>query len=149
MERPRSFCAAASLPGTGSRTIRAPASHGFVKLRSRVRLDPPAIDQGFVAETDVKKLVKGIELLRDLLGPETIPGPETDLDHYVRETVRGFFHPVGTAALGRVADEHDCDHADDERHAGQRASRRRVVAAAGGVGNGIAHAVALSRARRS
>jgi choline dehydrogenase len=83
----------------------APASRGRVRLRSRDPSEPPAVDQGFAADVDVQKLVEGVELLRRLLGPELEPGPTTDLERFVRENVRGFFHPVGTAALGRVADE--------------------------------------------
>jgi choline dehydrogenase-like flavoprotein len=36
------------------------------------------------------------------------PGPEADLDAYVRETARGFFHPVATCAIGSVVDENGC-----------------------------------------
>jgi len=41
-----------------------------------------------------------------MLGQESSRGPNADLEQYVRENVRGFFHPVGTAAFGRVADEY-------------------------------------------
>jgi choline dehydrogenase-like flavoprotein len=35
---------------------------------------------------------------------EVRPGPDVDPEAYVRETVRGYFHPVGTCALGAVVD---------------------------------------------
>ena len=35
---------------------------------------------------------------------ETKPGPEVDARDHARDAVRGFFHPVGTCAIGRVVD---------------------------------------------
>ena len=37
-------------------------------------------------------------------GRETRPGPEVAAHTHVRETARGFFHPVATCAIGRVVD---------------------------------------------
>jgi len=90
-----------------------PLSSGRVRLRSQSPDDLPVVDRGFLTrEEDVQTLVEGIEIaraiatedpLRDLLEHELHPGlrdPET----YVRETVRNYFHPVGTCAIGRVVD---------------------------------------------
>ena len=91
-----------------------PASKGSVRLRSHDPRVPPAIDHGFLAaETDVDTLVEGVELLRELARTEEIrryaaretrPGPDVDAETHVRAEARGFFHPTGTCALGRVAD---------------------------------------------
>ncbi len=35
---------------------------------------------------------------------EVRPGLDADPEAYIRETVRGYFHPVGTCALGSVVD---------------------------------------------
>ena len=35
---------------------------------------------------------------------EARPGPDVDAERHVRETARGFFHPVGTCAIGAVVD---------------------------------------------
>jgi choline dehydrogenase len=75
---------------------------------------PPVVEHGFLADQrDVATLVRGLEVVRRLasteplagyLGREERPGPDADLDSYVRTEVRGFFHPVGTCALGSVVD---------------------------------------------
>ena len=91
-----------------------PFSRGSVRLRSRDPREPLAIDHGFLAaEADVAVLVEGVEALRELVRAESItryaaretrPGPEVDPETYVRAEARGFFHPTGTCALGRVTD---------------------------------------------
>jgi len=35
---------------------------------------------------------------------EVRPGPGVDAERHVREAARGFFHPVGTCAIGAVVD---------------------------------------------
>ena len=92
-----------------------PASRGSVRLRSADPREPLAIDHGFLAaEDDVAVLVEGVEALRELVhaGPirryaarEIRPGPEVDAETHVRTEARGFFHPTGTCALGRVTDD--------------------------------------------
>jgi choline dehydrogenase-like flavoprotein len=56
----------------------------------------------------------GFERLRELVAHEPVrryavrelrPGAEVDAERHVRETTRGFFHPVATCAMRRVADE--------------------------------------------
>ncbi|HEY6150850.1 MAG TPA: GMC oxidoreductase, partial [Gaiellaceae bacterium] len=37
---------------------------------------------------------------------ELRPGLDVDAETHVRATARGFFHPVGTCAIGRVLDQH-------------------------------------------
>ena len=56
----------------------------------------------------------GFELLRELVdeprvrpyaGVELRPGAEVEAEGHVRASARGFFHPVGTWAIGSVLDE--------------------------------------------
>jgi choline dehydrogenase len=91
-----------------------PHSTGRVTLTSDDPEAPPLVEHGFLSdERDVPTLVRGLELVRELaatkplsrqVGAELKPGPDADLDAYVRATARGFFHPVGTCALGSVVD---------------------------------------------
>jgi choline dehydrogenase len=62
----------------------------------------------------VEVLAEGFELLRELMrseqvgpyaGRELRPGPAVAAEEHVRATARGFFHPVGTCAIGSVLDE--------------------------------------------
>ena len=92
-----------------------PRSRGSVRLTAREPDAPVAIDHGFLRdERDADLLTEGFEKLRELAqseiparyaGRELRPGAEVDAATHVRETARGFFHPVGTCALGRVVDE--------------------------------------------
>jgi choline dehydrogenase len=91
-----------------------PSSHGRVSLTSPDPRAPLAIDHGFLTHPrDVNVLVEGVEALRRLAasdsirayaGPEVRPGSHVDARAHVRDTARGFFHPVGTCAIGRVVD---------------------------------------------
>jgi choline dehydrogenase len=90
-----------------------PASRGSVRLSSSDPRAPLAIDHGFLSdERDVTVLVEGVDALRRVAGHEAVralgrevrPGPEVDVEAYVRETARGFFHPVATCAIGPVVD---------------------------------------------
>ena len=91
-----------------------PASRGSVRLRSSDPRVPLSIDHGFLSDPDDSTiLAEGVESLRRLAardavrayaGQETRPGPEVDAMTHVRGTARGFFHPVGTCAIGRVVD---------------------------------------------
>jgi choline dehydrogenase-like flavoprotein len=94
--------------------VMKPFSRGRVSLGSR---DPRAalvIDHGFLAdERDAEALTAGVEELRRRVAieplshyaaRETRPGPHLPADEYVRRASRGFFHPVGTCAIGSVVD---------------------------------------------
>jgi choline dehydrogenase len=90
-----------------------PHSRGRVTLTSPDAAAPPRIEHGFLADgRDVEPLVRGVAVARSLAaaeplaayaGAETAPGGE-DVEAYVRAHVRGYFHPVGTCALGLVCD---------------------------------------------
>jgi choline dehydrogenase len=90
-----------------------PLSTGRVRLRSRKPGDLPLVERGFLSrEDDVRTLVEGIAIARtiaeeeplgELLAHELVPG-SIDPEQYVRGTVRNYFHPAGTCALGKVVD---------------------------------------------
>ena len=91
-----------------------PHSRGSVRLTSRDPRAPLAVDHGFLGdERDIDTLVEGVEAVRalaadDRLAPyvsrEIRPGAGVDARTHVLAEVRGFFHPVGTCAIGRVVD---------------------------------------------
>jgi choline dehydrogenase len=91
-----------------------PLSRGSVALSSPDPRAPLAIDHGFLTDPrDAEVLTEGVEALRQLAGGESIrtyagretrPGAEVDAVTHVRETARGFFHPVATCAIGQVVD---------------------------------------------
>ena len=92
-----------------------PASRGRVTLTSSDPAAPPAIDHGFLSDKrDVDVLAFGVEAARDLAAGEACaryarreirPGEAVDAVEHVRATARGFFHPVGTCAMGHVVDD--------------------------------------------
>jgi choline dehydrogenase len=92
-----------------------PRSRGSVRLNGPDPETPLAIDHGFLRdERDVEVVAEGFERLRELVaspaispyaGDELRPGPDVGAEEHVRATARGFFHPVGTCAIGSVLDE--------------------------------------------
>jgi choline dehydrogenase len=91
-----------------------PRSRGRISLRSADPAEPPLVERGFLSDArDLPVIVEGIELarriadaepLRSLLAGELRPG-EQPVEAYVHESVRGYFHPAGTCAMGSVVDE--------------------------------------------
>jgi choline dehydrogenase len=91
-----------------------PDSRGTVRLTSPDPRAPLAIDHGFLSDPrDAEVIAEGVETMRALAASEAIrpyavretrPGPEIDGLAHARATARGFFHPVGTCAIGRVVD---------------------------------------------
>jgi choline dehydrogenase-like flavoprotein len=91
-----------------------PRSRGSLRLASPDPHAPPMIEHGFLRDpSDLDVLTDGLALLRRLGASEAMspyiagelrPRPDADLEAYVRQTVRGYFHPVGTCALGSVVD---------------------------------------------
>jgi choline dehydrogenase-like flavoprotein len=91
-----------------------PVSLGRVTLTSDDPRAPLAVEHGFLAdEQDAAVLAEGVEQLRELVSAETIaryvaretrPGADVTAMHHVRSAARGFFHPTGTCAMGRVVD---------------------------------------------
>jgi choline dehydrogenase len=101
---------------SGAAFAMKPHSRGSVRLNGPDPETPLAIDHGFLRdERDVEVLAEGFERLRELAGSDEVrpyvarerrPGAAVDAETHVRATARGFFHPVGTCAIGRVVDEH-------------------------------------------
>ena len=91
-----------------------PRSRGSVRLNDADPRTPLRIDHGFLSDPDDAEVIaEGFELLRALAagGPlshyvahETRPGPEVGALEHARSEARGFFHPVGTCAIGSVVD---------------------------------------------
>jgi choline dehydrogenase len=91
-----------------------PRSTGRVRLNDRDPRMPLAIEHGFLADAnDLEVVAEGVEALRELAASvqvrpyvtrEIRPGPEVSSLAHARTAFRGFFHPVGTCALGIVAD---------------------------------------------
>jgi choline dehydrogenase len=90
-----------------------PRSRGRVSLTSLDPAAPPRIEHGFLSDPrDVEPLVEGVALALELAHREPLAryvsgesAAADDVEAYVRANVRGYFHPVGTCALGRVCDE--------------------------------------------
>jgi choline dehydrogenase len=100
---------------SGAAFAMKPRSRGSVRLNGPEPETPLAIDHGFLRdERDVEVVIEAFERLRELVetsevrpyaGTELRPGPEVDVEEHVRAGGRGFFHPVGTCAIGSVVDE--------------------------------------------
>jgi choline dehydrogenase len=92
-----------------------PRSRGSVRLNGDGPEAPLAIEHGFLTDqAEVAPIVAGIEQMRKLVADEPLaryarvelrPGADADLEAYVRANARGFFHPTGTCAIGRVVDD--------------------------------------------
>jgi choline dehydrogenase len=95
--------------------LMKPRSRGRVSLTSPDPRAPLRIEHGFLSDPwDVGALTEGVAALRALADSEPVrryagrelrPGPDVDAEAHVRTAARGFFHPTGTCALGRVVDE--------------------------------------------
>ena len=93
-----------------------PASRGRVRLRSPDPDAHPLVEQRFLSDPgghDLAAIVEGMERVRelaatpritDLVDGEALPGRSVagreSLAAWAREAVRGYFHPVGTCAIG-------------------------------------------------
>jgi choline dehydrogenase len=95
--------------------VMKPRSLGTVRLNDLDPRSPVAIDHGFLSDPhDAEVLVEGFGTLRELVAEqdatrryaagELRPGTAVGAEEHVRTAVRGFFHPTGTCALGRVVD---------------------------------------------
>jgi choline dehydrogenase len=93
--------------------LMKPRSAGRLTLQSADPLAPPLIAHEHLSdERDIEPVVRAVELARklaatepvaSLVARETLPGP-TQVEAYVRESARGYYHPVGTCAIGSVVD---------------------------------------------
>ena len=96
-----------------------PASRGRVRIGSSDPEVLPIVDHGFLTDEagrDVATLLDGIGLARriasaeamdGLLDTELAPGRTADvaeLERYVKATVGGYWHPIGTCRMGPASD---------------------------------------------
>ncbi|MDH4188641.1 MAG: GMC family oxidoreductase N-terminal domain-containing protein [Betaproteobacteria bacterium] len=95
-----------------------PASRGSVHLRSADPFDAPEIRANFLsAEEDLRAVIEGVRLARRVAAQpalarfvvrEVRPGPgsasDTELADYLRSTIFGSYHQVGTCRMGADAD---------------------------------------------
>jgi choline dehydrogenase len=99
---------------SGAAFAMKPRSRGRVALSGPGPEDPLDIDHGFYADPrDLDVVTEAVEALRELgrsapvrryAAREARPGPEVGAREHARAAVRGFFHPVGTCAIGAVVD---------------------------------------------
>ena len=101
-------------------TLAQPHSRGYVTILSDDPRHPPLVEPNYLmVDTDVRVLVHGIELARELVdmkafdefrGNELWPGrklPNESFDSevdFVRKTARTVWHPVGTCKMGAEND---------------------------------------------
>jgi choline dehydrogenase len=99
---------------TGAVALTHMQNIGSVGLRSPDPKDTPMLQMNYLQnETDVKKLVEGIKLMRQLFdsnffdefrGAEIAPGAEVQSDEalvaYIRNNCSTVWHPVGTCKMG-------------------------------------------------
>ena len=102
---------------TGSAALLHPESRGSVTLRSADAADPPRLRFNLLAEAadratarDAVRLIRGLfatTAVQDVVAEETLPGAAIQgaaaIDAYLRESVMGGAHPVGTCAMGTDA----------------------------------------------
>ncbi|MEH2025340.1 GMC family oxidoreductase [Nostoc sp.] len=103
-----------SLGFTGLVVLTHPQNIGSVSLRSPDAKDAPMIRLNYLqSQSDVKKLIDGIKLMRQLFhtsafdpfrGREVAPGADVTsdaaLEAYIRNVCGTVFHPIGTCKMG-------------------------------------------------
>ena len=99
---------------SGAAFAMKPRSRGTVRLNDSDPRTPLAIDHGLLSDPhDAEVLAEGFEALRELAASEPVrryagteirPGTEVSAQEHVLAEARGFFHPVGTCAIGSVVD---------------------------------------------
>ncbi len=109
-----------------------PRSRGRVRLRSADPGALPLVEQRFLSDPeggDLETIVDGVQRVRELAATpqlsglvegEVFPGPSVadreSLTTWAREAVRGYFHPVGTCAMGPAAEEQAVVDGDGRVH---------------------------------
>ena len=90
--------------------LMTPRSRGTLRLSSSDPAAPPVLDPGYLSDDrDRTAMVAGLRMAREIgtapafrpwRAEEVAPGPDVDLDQYVRETLRTYYHYVGTCRIG-------------------------------------------------
>jgi choline dehydrogenase len=93
-----------------------PLSAGRVRLRNADPRSHPDVDLGYLSDPesrDLSTLLDGVRLARRiaasepisrLVEGEAVPGSDGDIEAFITGSVRGYFHPVGTCAIGTAPD---------------------------------------------
>lgn len=91
-----------------------PKSRGSVLVRSSDPATPPAIRMNLLTEReDVEALIRAVQRAREIMGtepaastvgPELLPGPDSDIEARIRETAITTYHPACTVAMGNQPD---------------------------------------------
>jgi choline dehydrogenase len=94
-----------------------PLSVGRVRLRSHDPTELPEVNRGFLTRAeDTAVIVEALRLAREIAATEPLSGllaaelrpGDCELAEYVRATVRNYYHPAGTCAMGEVTDAYGC-----------------------------------------
>jgi choline dehydrogenase len=90
-----------------------PMSIGEVRLRSANPMDLPVVDPHYLEQqTDVSVFVEAISIIRriaatkafgDLNKGEIFPGPDMNIEEFIRANTSTLWHPAGTCKMGRDA----------------------------------------------
>jgi len=104
--RPGLWAFAFALDATSVGTVQAvSADPSVLPTITQPWTDPSDHDLAVVAEAvDVVRRVASQPQLASMIDHELQPGPGTTVPDWIRATVGGYFHPVGTCAMGPVAD---------------------------------------------
>ncbi len=88
-------------------------SRGHIALNSNSPHEKPALHFNFLAtENDRRQLIEGVKLIRDLIaqpafddyrGREKEPGPDADIEAWIRASAETDFHPCCTCSMGTDA----------------------------------------------
>jgi choline dehydrogenase len=99
---------------SGAAFAMKPRSQGSVRLHDDDPRTPLDVDHGFLREPhDAEVVSEAFEALRELAASDPVrryvarelsPGPDVTARDHVLAEARGFFHPVGTCAIGSVVD---------------------------------------------
>jgi choline dehydrogenase-like flavoprotein len=99
---------------SGAAFAMQPRSRGRVSLNDSDPRTPLLIEHNFLSDPrDAEVLGESFAALRELAASEPVrryaareqrPGPNVSSLEHVRAEARGFFHPVGTCAMGSVVD---------------------------------------------
>ncbi len=88
-----------------------PVSKGEVRLRSSNPLDAPVINPGYLTQpADVQVFLNAVRLIREIAktnafsemnAGELVPGPDANLEDFIRSQSSTLWHPAGTCKMGQ------------------------------------------------
>lgn len=90
-----------------------PFSRGRVSLRSSDPFAPPRIDPAYLSvDADMQAFRRALTVIREIAATpafrelneaEILPGPDADVDPFIRSNASSLWHPAGTARMGQDA----------------------------------------------